>query len=275
MNNIPDVSVILINYNKPELTKDCILSILEHTQKVSFEIIVIDNASTKGNIDSITQVDERVRLIKSPENLGFAKGNNLGIMHANGNTILLLNNDTLLINDAISIAYDFLYSKPNAGVVSARLQYPDGAIQYCAQALPEIKFLLIEFFRLQKLMPAKTREKILLGTFFDHNRNIKAGWVWGTFFMFKKEILEKMPGQKLADDFFMYNEDMQWGIETKRAGYETWFCADARVIHLEGQNSFKGEMANKNFDILMNKYYGATYYNWYKRIKRLITPSSK
>jgi len=275
MSNTPDVSLVIINYNKPDLTRDCILSIIEHTRSVSFEIIVVDNASTKGNIDDIETLDSRIKLVRSPENLGFAKGNNLGIQYTTAEVILLLNNDTLLLNDAIGIAYRFLLSKPRAGAVAARAQYPDGIVQHSAQPLPEIKYLLIELFRLQKLMSKTRREDVLLSTFFDHNRNVEAGWVWGTFYMFRKSMLKDLPSGKLADDFFMYNEDMQWGIETARAGYETWFCADARIIHLEGKNSFKSEMANRNFDILMNRYYGALYYRFYKAIKKSINLFSR
>ncbi|PZF72037.1 glycosyltransferase [Taibaiella soli] len=269
MNNKPDVSLVIINYNKPEYTKSCIHSIIKHTALVSYEIIVVDNASTQGDISDIESIDSRIKLVRSSENLGFAKGNNLGIEHTSGEVVLLLNNDTLLLNDAVGLAYRFLTSKSNAGVVSARLQYPDGNIQHCAQPLPEIKYLLIQLFRLQKLMPKARREEILLSTFFDHNRDVKAGWVWGTFFMFKKSMLPFLPAGKLADDFFMYNEDLQWGIETARAGYETWFCAEAKVVHFEGQNTFKNEMASQNFEILMNRYYGSLYYRVYKAIEKL------
>ena len=262
----PQVSIIILNYDTFDFTCACIQSIREKTKEVSYEIIVVDNNSRKDDPQKIKELFPEIKLIISEKNLGFAKGNNLGITHAKADVILLQNSDTILKNDAVSICYSFLQSKSKAAVVSARLEYPDGEIQPCAMQLPEIKYSLIELFRLQKLMSNETRQRTLLGGFFNHNFNTKAGWVWGTFFMFKRELLQKFEANKLPDDFFMYNEDMQWGVETKRAGYETWFCADAQVIHYEGKNKKKNEMVDTNFAILMKKYYGKNYFRLYQFI---------
>lgn len=270
MTNLPDVSIIILNFNKSDLTFDCVRSVIDKTKEVSYEIIVVDNASTIGTIDEIESLSPAVRLIKSEVNLGFAKGNNLGIQYCRGNSVLLLNNDTTLINDAVSITYKKLYENSKTGVVGAQLLYPDGEIQKSAQRLPEIRYLLFELFRLQKLMPASKAGKLLLGSFFDHRQEVKCGWIWGTYFHFKREILEKLPMKKLADDFFMYNEDMQWGIEIARAGYLIIYCADAKVYHFEGKNKFKTQMAVDHFSVIMKRYYGVLYFRLYRLIQRLV-----
>ena len=94
-----DVSVIIVNYNTRKLTGECIDSIFEKTSGITFEVIVVDNASQDDSIE-IFRKDPRIIFIENTENQGFGKANNLGIKYATGRNILFLNSDTLLINNA-------------------------------------------------------------------------------------------------------------------------------------------------------------------------------
>src|SRR5687768_13853975 len=116
-----EVSIVIVHFNTPQLTKDCIQSIIEKTKGISYEVIVVDNASTIHDADEIKEWFPEVVLIKSSINAGFAGGNNLGIAQAKGRYILLLNSDTVLVNDAVSLAFTYLENHPKAGVVSAQL----------------------------------------------------------------------------------------------------------------------------------------------------------
>lgn len=98
-----DVSIIIVNYNTYDLTAACIQSIIEHTKRISYEIIVVDNASTDGSKEKFER-DSRIKYIYSEKNGGFGYGNNRGIEIANGDYFFLLNSDTLLLNNAI---YEF------------------------------------------------------------------------------------------------------------------------------------------------------------------------
>ena len=103
-----DVSVIIVNYNTLELTKNTIESVFEKTIEVSYEIILVDNASTDGSVEFFeNNYKDKIILIKNNENLGFGRANNKGIEIAKGKYIFLLNSDTLLINNAIKILFDF------------------------------------------------------------------------------------------------------------------------------------------------------------------------
>src|SRR5258708_39172726 len=100
--NMFDLSVIIVNYNTPKLTKDCIGSIKKFTKGVKYEIVLVDNSSTektKGSFDFAQ--DDKVRLIKNKTNLGFAGGNNLGMKKAKGRYVLLLNSDTLIHDNVL------------------------------------------------------------------------------------------------------------------------------------------------------------------------------
>lgn len=252
-----DVSIIIINYNTLELTKKCIESIKEKTQGIHYEIVLVDNASTEPKTKETFEQIPDIVFAPSKENLGFAKGNNFGIRRAKGKYILLLNSDTELINDAVSICYNhFQNHDKRLGVVSAQLQYPDGRIQDSCNRFPSIKYLLFERLRLFKFFPKSIYGKILLGPFFDHQSKVQPDWVWGTFYMFPKKILEKLPNKKLADNFFMYGEDVQWGLEFNKLGVKIQFLPEAKVVHYVGSSSNRGmEWMKENNAKLREMYY--------------------
>jgi GT2 family glycosyltransferase len=242
-----DVSVIIVHYNTPDLTRQCIESIIEKTEGIDYEIIVVDNASTVHDAAELGEAFPAIRLIKSGQNLGFAGGNNLGIKFAKGKYILLLNSDTVLINNAIALSFRYMEGHRKAGVVSAQLLYPDGRVQSVCQRFPSITYSLVELFRIQKFLSKEQRGKLLLGSFFDHQSSAKADWVWGTFFMFPRHLLESLPGKRLDDRYFMYAEDMQWCLDIRKLGYEIHYFPDAKVYHYMG-----GSSANRSTLMLQN-----------------------
>lgn len=234
-----DVSVVIINYNTFQLTSDCVRSVLKHTHGLSFEIILVDNASDSFPEEDFKSEFPTVKLVVSDRNLGFAGGNNLGIQHSTGRYILLLNSDTYLRDNAILTTLRYMDEHPEAGVVSARLVYPDGRHQSVAQRFPSVKYQLIELLRLQKFLSKEAAGRLLLGAFFDHSQNAVVDWVWGAYFLFRREILDQLPGRKLDDRYFMYFEDMQWCLDISKLGYEIHFCSEAEVVHLMGGSAGK------------------------------------
>ncbi|HEY9005077.1 glycosyltransferase family 2 protein [Ohtaekwangia sp.] len=252
-----EVSVIIINYNTFSLTCQCIDSVMQQTQNVVYEIIVVDNASTEINPQEFkNRYHDKIRLVTNASNIGFAAGNNAGIEYARGKFILLLNSDTVLKNNAILLCMQRLEVQPLTAAISARLEYPDGTVQHCCQRFPSVKYKLMELMRLQKFVSKRVGGRWLLGSFFDHNEFIYPDWIWGTFFMFPKAMLQLLPGNKLADDFFMYGEDIQWCKEFSRLGYRVAFNPEARVVHYVGKSGgARHAMMDQNMSAFMNKYY--------------------
>jgi len=232
-----DISVIVINYRTHDLTSACIESVIQHTEGLSYEIILVENGTAQFSEADAGRWDGAVQVVVSDTNLGFAGGNNLGIRSATGKYILLLNSDTYLTGNALLTAFRYMESHPEAGVMSVRLVYPDGRHQSVAQRFPSVKYSLIELLRLQKFVGRKAAGKMLLGAFFDHRETVRADWVWGAFFMFPAAVLQKMPDHKLDDTYFMYAEDKQWCMDIGKAGYEVHFCADTEVVHISGGSS--------------------------------------
>jgi GT2 family glycosyltransferase len=246
--NKAGVSVIIINYNTYSLTCKCIESVIKKTSGVLYEIIVVDNASTECNPDKFKENFPTIRLIKSNVNLGFSKGNNLGIEHASYDYLLLLNSDTELINNAILLAYQRILKDPAIGALSSKLLYPDGRVQPTASVFPSLKRELRELFRINKSISKDKRADYYLGDQFDHLKEKEAEWIWGAFFLTRKRIVDEFPGKKLHDSFFMYWEDVQWCYFLKKKGYKVLYYPEAEVLHHLSGSSSESEVELKKYN---------------------------
>lgn len=270
---MPELSIIVINYNTFDLTTKCIASIYEFTVGLKFEIILVDNASTECSPDKFKRRFKDIILIKSEENLGFSKGNNLGLSAAKSDFILLLNSDTEFFDNSISLAYKKLIEKDSLGAVTAKLMFPDYTVQPSCGKLPSIKLQLMELFRVQKLFAKNKAEEFFLGNFFKYDRPIYPEWAWGTFFMFRKSILNYFPNYKLPETYFMYCEDYEWGYYISKSPFKILFHPDIQLIHHAG-SSHKGKNPNniilKNYEDFLQRYYGKVYSKFYFLLKKII-----
>lgn len=215
---------------------------MANTHVEKYEIIVVDNASVECSPDLFLEKFPSIILVKSEVNLGFSKGNNLGLKYAKGTFILLLNSDTELKNDAISLAVAKLRDNRDVGVVSVKLMYPTGEVQRASGSFPSIKKELYEMLRLQKFLSKESAEKNLGGFFFDHEKEMVVDWVWGAFFLLKREIIEKLPGCKLPDNYFMYFEDVEWCYWIGKLGYKVLYYPRGEVIHYCGSSDSGGRI---------------------------------
>ena len=255
------LSIIIINYNTFQLTCNCIQSIYDKLLDVEYEIILVDNASIECDANLFKEKFPEIKLIISPTNTGFTGGNNLGIEHSTGEYLLLLNSDTELINNAPKICLDHLIQHPEVGMVTCQLSYPDGKIQYNTRRFRTISWELLEIIPLYKLLPKPKREALMLHHYFDHQSFASPDWVWGTFMMFPKKIIQQLPKKKLSDDFFMYCEDVLWCWEFKQLGYQIHFLPQAKVMHIHKGSSSKDKLAKirlvsiQNHAKFMKKFY--------------------
>lgn len=230
-----DVSVIIVNYNTLELTKNTINSVIEKTQGIKYEIILVDNASTDGSVEYFEEkYKNKITFLKNKENLGFGRANNKGIKIAKGKYIFLLNSDTLLINNAIKILFDYMELNLKVGVCGGNLynekflpelSYREKMMGYSSEYLEHI----INIFRI-KILKIK---KIYFNT---KNKPKQVEIIIGADMFIRKEILEKVGN--FDEDFFMYHEES----ELWKKGYEIYSVPEAKIIHLEGKSSkFKKE----------------------------------
>ena len=144
-----DVSIIIVNYNTKELTRNCLKSVFEQTKDILFEVIVSDNGSNDGSIEMIKSEFPQVVLIENNANLGFGAANNRGLKMAKGKYIFYLNSDTVLLNNAVKIFFDYWENFPEKGKIGALgcvLQDEKGNLIHSGGEFPKYKSVCKERF---------------------------------------------------------------------------------------------------------------------------------
>lgn len=230
-----DVSVIIVNYNTCRMTAECIESVRQKTSGISYEIILVDNGSTDGSKEFFEQF-EGIKYIYSDENLGFGRANNLGAKQASGNYLFLLNSDTILINNAIKILYDYISTHPKAGVVGGNL--------YDKDSRPNLSFKrhLPGIFDSLNDMTSNRLGKMIWGKnqFFNHSRTpLEVGYIQGADFMLSKWLFDSFGG--FMEDYFMYYEETDMCCRIDRSGYKCFNVPEAKIYHFDGA-SFSKEL---------------------------------
>lgn len=235
-NTAEGVSIILVNFNTPDLTHHCIKSIFEFT-KIPFEIIVIDNHSTTHDPHQFKIDFPQISLIVNEQNLGFAKANNIGIKLSKFQHILLLNSDTFLKNDAIDSAYSKYISLENEGIklgaMSIRLIYPDGRFQHTARNFRTSTKEILDLLRpLLYLVGYQKRSRLMMNQYFNGDYSTFCDMVSGAFFLFNRNLLTLLPNQILDERYFMYGEDVLWSWQLKQLGFQNYFFHESEIIHI-------------------------------------------
>ncbi len=227
------VSVIIINYNTFALTSNCIRSVINKTKGIDYEIILVDNASVQCDANDFLKEFPLIKLVKSDKNGGFAYGNNLGIAHSKGEYILLLNSDTILLEDSISKSVGYMQQRADIGVLGCRMVFADGEIQISVRPFKSISWELLNLFRfIPLLMPYKKRARRMLGKYFRHDTDMECDWIGGAFFLMPAMVIDQLPGKKLDDRFFMYGEDQLWCEQIRKLGYKIIFYSGTTIIHI-------------------------------------------
>ena len=241
-----DVSIILVNYNTKDLTSDCIKSVYEKTQDLQYEIFVVDNASSDGSAQMIKEEFPNIRLIESPENLGFGRANNLAIKQSDAKYCFLLNTDTILVNNAVKILFDFM-EKPensNVGACGGQLYNEDMSLQHSVGEFDTLeklrrKALGINFHEL------KHRYKhILNNKKYDKNDKTCAfscsyepDFIIGADMMLRKYALNE--GGAFDERIFMFGEEAELCFRLKKKGFKIKFVPESSIIHFGGVSSSK------------------------------------
>jgi N-acetylglucosaminyl-diphospho-decaprenol L-rhamnosyltransferase len=233
MNTPPDLSIIIISYNTQALTLACLKSVYEQTQGISYEVIVLDNNSPDNSAQAIASTFPQVHLIQSPINLGFAEGNNVCAKQATGRYLLLLNPDTVILNNAIKQLVDFAEEYPQAGIWGGVTLFADHSLNpTCCWKKMGVWNLFCCASGLAKLF--------VNNSFF--NSEPYGGWkrdaikqvdiVSGCFLLIKKTLWEKMDG--FDSRFFMYGEEADLCLRVAKLGYTPMVTPAAEIIHYGG-----------------------------------------
>lgn len=225
-----EISIIIVNYNGKEFLRECLDSIRKFLD-ISYEVIIVDNASIDGSQEYIKAEFPWVKLVESRENLGFAKGNNLGAEYATGDHILLLNNDTKLFT-SLSKGIHYMKENEGIGIVGCRMVNPDGSIQPSC-GFYHAPFRLITGWMVPTMLkwPSFIQLYEKRPSFYSKTHS-EVDWVSGAFMLIKRVVWEKLKG--LDSNFFMYLEDVDFCYRASKAGWKTAYFSDLSVLHYEG-----------------------------------------
>lgn len=253
-----DLCIVIVSFNSKDLTKACLDSVVRSGFKKSTEICVVDNASSDGSIEMLENY-KGVKLIKSEENLGFAKANNLAIRQIDTKYYLLLNSDTIVEKGALDVLYEETL-KGGFAISSCRLKYPNGSFQPNGGELPKILPLLnwlSGFDDLCRLVgiPVASFHYNQLGEF---DRTI--GWVAGTAMMISRDVVDKIG--LLDEKLFMYVEDVDYCWRVRESGYQVGWIKESVIMHIGGGSSKSPRVAQwrgefRGLVYLYDKYYGS------------------
>ena len=234
------VSIIIVSFNTKELTRQCLVSVYEKTKDISFEVIVSDNGSKDGSVEMIKEEFPQVVLIENGENLGFGKANNKGLKIAKGKYIFYLNSDTILLNNAVKLFYDYWISVSNICALGCVLQDNNGVIIHSGGAFPSYKYLCHYYKSRMIKNYAKAIAKFLHIAKFLKNQKVKKGrkpenvkigeidYITGADL-----FLENDENAYFDEDFFLYYEETDLQLRLKnKTGKKCILLDTPKIVHL-------------------------------------------
>jgi len=228
------LSVVIICWNDLRVLRDCLHSIYQGTHSTDFEVLVSDNGSTDGSVEFIRQRYPEVRVLENRANLGFAKGNNVGIRASNADYVLILNPDTIIHDGALDRLVQFAERHPEAGAFGCRVLNPDGTYQTSARLFPTVRRYWVSALGLKKLASVSS-----LFLFEEYPRwfgetERPIDWQSGCCVMFRGDLLRSLGG--FDEQFFYHFEEVDLCRRVWAAGHPILFTPEAVITHLGGQS---------------------------------------
>jgi N-acetylglucosaminyl-diphospho-decaprenol L-rhamnosyltransferase len=242
-----DLSIIIINWKSASFTQKCLATIYANADGLSYEVIVVDNASYDGCQEMIATEFPQTIFIQSTRNLGFAGANNLAFSRCRGRNVLFLNPDTEIQGRALQAMLAALESAPQAGMAGARLLNSDFTLQTtCVVAIPNIINQALTSNVLRKAFP-KWRVWGMWPLFLKDNTPVMVEAISGACMLAKRVALEQVGC--FTTDYFMYSEDMDLCVKLTKAGWKIYYVPDAMIVHHAAGSS--SSRAESNFGSIM------------------------
>jgi N-acetylglucosaminyl-diphospho-decaprenol L-rhamnosyltransferase len=224
----PDLSIVIVNLDQQELLADCLTSVYDTLDPAAVQVIVVDNGSEDGSLHMLRGGFPQVEVLANEANLGFAAANNQGLAKCRGRYIVLLNNDTIVKDNALGSLAEFMDLHQEVGCAGPQLHNADGSIQASCLRFPSLLRGLRSFVGAR------------VGKSTKYVPELEAGWAYvdavsGACMILRRETLADVG--LLDDGYFMYAEEVDWCYRARQAGWPTAYCAASQVIHLGGQTA--------------------------------------
>jgi GT2 family glycosyltransferase len=231
----PMVSVIIVSWNACEYLRQCLASLTTDVCRFPMEIIVVDNASSDGSPDVVAKEFPHVRLIRASGNLGFAKGNNVGVAAAKGRYLALVNSDVKVLPNCLTRLIEYCEAHPEVGMAGPHVIGGDGKLQRSCRGFPTVWNMFCRALALDTIFP---KNKLFTGfslSHWEHDESRAVDILSGCFWLVRKNALSKVG--LLDESFFMYGEVLDWCRRFWKNGWKVMYLPTADAIHFGGASS--------------------------------------
>lgn len=223
-----ETSIVIVNYNGGTVVLDCLHSIFQHLAAEKTEVLVVDNCSQDDSPDWITQKFPKVHLLRQTRNWGFGTANNIGVRHAKGKYLLLLNADTRLTQNILPTLIAKLTQQTDIGMVGPRLVNPDGSFQL---SIAHEIGLWGEFRTLQQVWRYRNpANRPALAKQYGRDRSVEI--IVGAAMLMERTLFERVEG--FDEAFFMYFEESDLCQRVRAQGYQILYTPEVSLVHLGG-----------------------------------------
>lgn len=231
----PTLSIAIVSWQTRDFLLDCLKSIFSTPPANSFEVIVVDNASTDGTADAVRKLYPDCTLIANPDNKGYAAGNNQAIGKASGEFVLLLNPDVVLPATGLDRAISFMQSHHEAGALGVRQVHPNGRLQRSVRGFPYPLSILPEILGLSRIFPRSRIFGAYRMSYFGYDKVAEVDQPMGTFLLLRRQAIEKVG--MLDDAFPIFFNEVDWCLRCRQAGWKIFFTPDVEIIHFGGAST--------------------------------------
>lgn len=248
------LSVIILNYNVRYFLEQCVRSVLHAISNLEAEIIVVDNNSADTSGEMMKDLFPSITYIENKENVGFPKGNNIGVSYARGEYICILNPDTVVGESAFERLLSFAEKKTDMGIVGCHLI--DGKGQFLPESKRGVPTPWVSFSKAMGLNKLAPNSSFLNAYYVPELSKEETGQVpilVGAFMFMKKKVYLELGG--FDESFFMYVEDTDLSYRAIKAGYTNYYIHDVVVIHYKGESTVKDALYMKRFREGMQIFY--------------------
>ncbi len=242
---IIDLSIVVVSWNTAQLLKQCLDSIYANPPDCTFDIWVVDNASSDESVAMVRSDFPDAHLITNRENVGFAGANNQALELCQGSFVLLLNPDTVVKPQALNQLIRFLRNNEQVGGAGPRLLNGDGSFQPSCYPFPTVMREFWRLFYLDSVIPYGTYNF----SSWDQRTPQDVDSIQGACLLLRKEVLDQVG--LFDESYFLYSEEIDLCYRIKRAGWRLVWLPEAAIIHLGGQSS--KQVARRSF---LNLYQG-------------------
>ena len=226
-----EVSIVIVNWNTRDVLEQCLKSIYASQTANQFEVWVVDNSSSDGSVQMVSESFSQVRLIANESNVGFAHANNQAINSSSGEYVMLLNPDTVIEKDVIESLVNLLNQKPDFGAVGPRLLNPDGTLQESAYPEPT---LFREFWRMFHLDRFYNIGEYPMDDWpLDHAREVDV--LMGACILIRRKVFDQVGF--LDEEFFIYSEEVDFCTRIRNYGWRLAWYPTTKVVHFGGQST--------------------------------------